>query len=276
MRKIFNFIKNHLLLIIISILVIVPVIWVFVNSLKPSSEILLEPLSLPSQIEWDNFARAWNTAGLGTGFINSIIVTLISILLIVFISAMAAYVIARKRFRFRRSVQTIFLLGLMLPTFLAMAPLFLLMNKLNLVNSLPGLIMVYVAYSLSFTIFILIAFFKQIPHSLEEAAIIDGCGPFRVFWNIMLPLAKPGLISAAIFNFVGIWNEYILALILISNEELKTLPLQLANIMMVQQYHTDWGALYAGLVLSIIPVTIFFLIFQRRLIEGSTAGSIKG
>ncbi|MFK4997030.1 carbohydrate ABC transporter permease [Bacillus sp. N9] len=110
---------------------------------------------------------------------------------------------------------------------------------------------------------------------MEEAAIIDGCGPFKVFWKVMLPLAKPGLISAAIFNFVGIWNEYILALILISDDGAKTLPLKLANIMMVQQYRTDWGALYAGLVLSFIPVTIFYLIFQKRLIEGSTAGSVK-
>lgn len=154
---------------------------------------------------------------------------------------MAAYPLSRKSFRFRGFVEKFFLMGLMLPTFLAMAPLFLLVNELGLVNTHLGLILVYVAYSLSFTIFMLIAFFKQIPHSLEEAAIIDGCGPYMVFWKIIFPLAKPGLVSAAIFNFVGIWNEYILALILLSNDTLKTLPVKLANIMMVQQYHTDWG-----------------------------------
>ena len=223
----------------------------------------------------ETFLRAWNEAGFGRGFINSIIVTTITVTLIVIISAMAAYVLSRKTFRFRTMIQNTFLMGLMLPTFLAMAPLFLLMNNLKLVNSLPGLIAVYVAYSLSFTIFMLIAFFNQIPQSLEEAAIIDGCGPFKLFWKVMFPLVKPGLISAAIFNFVGIWNEYILALILITDDDAKTLPLKLANIMMVQQYHTDWGALYAGLVLSFIPVTIFYLIFQKRLIEGSTAGAVK-
>ena len=268
-------IRNHFFLVMVSIIIIIPVIWVFVNSVKSSADILLEPLSFPREFAFDNYIRAWSEAGFGTGFINSVIVTLISVTLIVIVSAMAAYVLSRKKFRFRAVIQNTFLMGLMLPTFLAMAPLFLLMNDLNLVNTFHGLIMVYTAYSLAFTIFMLIAFFKQIPQSLEEAAIMDGCGPFKLFWKVMFPLAKPGLISAAIFNFVGIWNEYILALILINEEQFKTLPLKLANIMMVQQYHTDWGALYAGLVMSFIPVTIFYFIFQKRLIEGSTAGAVK-
>ncbi|WP_243354679.1 carbohydrate ABC transporter permease [Bacillus litorisediminis] len=275
MKKTVRMIGNHFILAIVSLFIIIPVIWVFVNSIKASADILLEPLSFPREFAFHNYIRAWSEAGFGTGFINSVIVTLISVTLIVLVSAMAAYVLSRKKFRFRIAIQNTFLLGLMLPTFLAMAPLFLLMNDLHLVNTFHGLIMVYTAYSLSFTIFMLTAFFKQIPYSLEEAAIIDGCGPFTLFWKVMFPLAKPGLISAAIFNFVGIWNEYILALILINEEQFKTLPLKLANIMLVQQYHTDWGALYAGLVMSFIPVTIFYLIFQKRLIEGSTAGAVK-
>ncbi|KIL49846.1 carbohydrate ABC transporter permease [Jeotgalibacillus soli] len=266
---------SHLLLILCSLLILLPVLWVFINSLKPSAAILLEPFSLPTVPALDNYVRAWTDGGLGIGFLNSIFVTVITVFFIVIISAMAAYALSRKRFRFRIAIQNTFLTGLMLPTFLAMAPLFLLMNDLGLVNSHLGLIAVYVAYSLPFTIFMLIAFFNQIPHTLEEAATIDGCGPIKAFWKIMLPLAKPGLISAAIFNFVGIWNEYILALILLSDDPLKTLPVKLANIMMRQQYHTDWGALYAGIVLSFIPVVIFYLIFQRRLIEGSTAGAVK-
>jgi ABC-type glycerol-3-phosphate transport system permease component len=265
----------HLFLMLCSLLIIVPVIWVFINSLKSSADILLKPLSFPDKITLENYGRAWNDAGLGIGFLNSIFVTFITVFLIVVISAMAAYPLSRKTFKFRGFVQNFFLMGLMLPTFLAMAPLFLLVNGLGLVNTHLGLILVYVAYSLSFTIFMLIAFFKQIPHSLEEAAIIDGCGPYMVFWKVIFPLAKPGLISAAIFNFVGIWNEYILALILLSDDSLKTLPVKLANIMMVQQYHTDWGALYAGIVLSFIPVVLFYLVFQRKLIEGSTAGAVK-
>lgn len=275
MRTVFRKGYTHLFLMLCSLLIIVPVIWVFINSLKSSADILLKPLSFPDKITLENYGRAWNDAGLGIGFLNSIFVTFITVFLIVIISAMAAYPLSRKTFRFRGFVQNFFLMGLMLPTFLAMAPLFLLVNGLGLVNTHLGLILVYVAYSLSFTIFMLIAFFKQIPHSLEEAAIIDGCGPYMVFWKVIFPLAKPGLISAAIFNFVGIWNEYILALILLSNDSLKTLPVKLANIMMVQQYHTDWGALYAGIVLSFIPVVLFYLVFQRKLIEGSTAGAVK-
>ncbi|WP_050614940.1 carbohydrate ABC transporter permease [Bacillus testis] len=266
---------THTALIVVSVLILIPVVWVFINSMKTSTDILLKPLSLPSKLSFDNYARAWNDAGLGIGFLNSIFVTFVTVSLIVLVSAMAAYPLSRKVFRFRNMIQNTFLMGLMLPTFLAMAPLFLLMNGLELVNSIFGLILVYVAYSLPFTIFMLIAFFNQIPSTLEDAAVIDGCGPFRVFWKVMLPLAKPGLISAAIFNFVGIWNEYVLALILISDDVLKTLPVKMANIMMVQQYRTDWGALYAGIVLSFLPVVIFYLIFQKRLIEGSTAGAVK-
>jgi ABC-type glycerol-3-phosphate transport system permease component len=275
MRKFLRKGYTHVFLMLCSLLIIVPVIWVFINSLKNSKDILLKPLSFPDKITLSNYGRAWNDAGLGIGFLNSIFVTFITVFLIVIISAMAAYPLSRKTFRFRGFVEKFFLMGLMLPTFLAMAPLFLLVNGMGLVNTHLGLILVYVAYSLSFTIFMLIAFFKQIPHSLEEAAIIDGCGPYLVFWKVIFPLAKPGLISAAIFNFVGIWNEYILALILLSNDSIKTLPVKLANIMMVQQYHTDWGALYAGIVLSFIPVVVFYLIFQRKLIEGSTAGAVK-
>lgn len=272
------FIRNgytHLMLLVVSLIILIPVVWVFINSVKSSADILLEPLSFPDKLSFDNYARAWNDAGLGIGFLNSIFVTFVTVFFIVLISAMAAYPLSRKVFRFRKFMTNLFLMGLMLPTFLAMAPLFLLMNDLHLVNSIFGLIVVYIAYSLPFTIFMLIAFFNQIPTSLEDAAAIDGCGPIKVFFKVMLPLAKPGLISAAIFNFVGIWNEYVLALILISDDALKTLPVKMANIMLVQQYRTDWGALYAGIVLSFIPVVIFYLIFQRRLIEGSTAGSVK-
>ncbi|MGE7216291.1 carbohydrate ABC transporter permease [Priestia koreensis] len=265
----------HVVMILVTLLIAIPLLWVFLNSFKTSKQILTDPWSLPESITLKNYLNAWGEGGLGVGFINSAWITLLTVFLIVLISSMAAYVLAKKMFRLKRVIYLLFLMGLMLPTFLAMTPLFLLLNDMNLLNTYAGLIMVYVAFSLPFTIFMLTAFFRQIPSSLEEAAIIDGCGPFMVFWRIVIPLAKPGLISAAIFNFVGIWNEYVLALILISDDESKTLPLKMANLMMVQQYRTDYGSLYAGIILSIIPVMMFYLFFQRQLIEGSVAGGIK-
>lgn len=155
-------------------------------------------------------------------------------------------------------------------------PLFLLLNQLGLLNHYAGLVLVYIAYSLAFTVFLLTGFFKKLPATLEEAAILDGCSQWQVFWRVMLPLAKPGLVSATIFNLLGIWNEYILGFVLISDRDLWTLPLALANLTLVQHYRTDWGALYAGIVVSVIPIAILYALFQRQLVEGTTAGAVKG
>jgi N-acetylglucosamine transport system permease protein len=267
--------SKHLILMFWTALIILPTLWVVMNSLKTSSSILTEPYALPIPPHVENYQNAWEEAGLGRGFINSIYITILSVFFIVLFSAMPAYILARKVFMGRKLVYYFFISGLMFPTFVAMVPLFLLMTKLNLLNNHFGLLIVYTAYSLPFTIFILFAFFRSLPKSLEEAALIDGAGPYRTFFSVMLPLAKPGLISAAIFNVVGIWNEYVLALILIQSPELKTLPVSVANLMLVMQYKTDWGALYAGLIMSIIPVIIIYLVFQKQLAANTTAGAVK-
>ncbi len=267
-------IRNIIIIFWISV-IILPILWILFNSIKDSASILTNPWQLPIPPKFENFINAWGEAGLGYGFRNSIIVTLASIVVIVGISALASYVFARMKFRFKNIIYYFFLAGLMFPTFIAMAPLFILSNQLGLTNSLLGLVLIYSAYSLAFTIFILTPFFKTIPKSLEEAAIIDGCGPFGVFFKVMLPLAKPGLFSAAIFNFVGIWNEYVIGLILVTETEMRTLPVALGNLMMVIQYRTDFGALYAGIILSIIPVIIIYLLFQTQLMAGTTSGAVK-
>lgn len=265
----------HLILLGWTILIIVPLLWVIMNSLKSSGDILTDPYSLPIPPEYINYKKAWAEVGLGRSFFNSVYITIISVISIVFFAALPAYVMARKKFKGKKIVYYYFISGLMFPTFVAMVPLFLLMSKLNLLDNHIGLILVYTSYSLPFTIFLLFAFFRTLPKSLEEAALVDGAGPYRTFFTVMLPLAKPGLISAAIFNVVGIWNEYVMALILMQSTELKTLPVSVANLMMVMQYKTDWGALYAGLILSIIPVVIVYLFFQKQLTIQTTAGAVK-
>ena len=266
----------HGTLALYAIIVIYPMIWLLSASLKNSRELFEKPWGLPASLEWSNFATAWVEAGIGRYFLNSVFVTAVSIFFILLIGAMAAYALARFVFRGSGAVYNVFASGMMFPVFLGIVPLFLLLRNLGMWNNYFGLITVYIAYSLPFTIFILTGFFKTLPHELAEAGLIDGCSQFGVFWRIMMPLAKPGLIAAGIFNFFGIWNEYPLALVIIADSNLRTLPLGIANLLMVQHYETNWGALFAGLVLVMVPTLIVYLFFQRQITEGLTAGALKG
>ncbi|MGC8862978.1 MAG: carbohydrate ABC transporter permease [Armatimonadota bacterium] len=259
-----------------SVVVVYPMLWLVLASLKNSRELFEKPWGLPSSPQWANFARAWTQAGIGRCFVNSVFVTAVSMFLILLIGSMAAYALARFVFVGRNFIHTAFVSGMMFPVFLGIVPLFLLLRNLGMWDNYFGLITAYVAYSLSFTVFVLTGFFKQLPGELAEAALIDGCSHFAVFRRIMLPLAKPGLIAAGIFNFFGIWNEYPLALVIIATDSLRTLPLGIANLLMVQHYETDWGALFAGLVIVMLPTLVVYFIFQRQITEGLTAGALKG
>jgi N-acetylglucosamine transport system permease protein len=275
-KKLLARIALHLVLLIYSAIVVYPMVWLLSASLKTSRELFEKPWGIPAVPQWQNFAKAWTEAGIGRCFINSVFVTAVSMFFILLIGSMAAYALARFVFRGRGIIHSAFVSGMMFPVFLGIVPLFILLRNLGIWNSYTGLITSYVAYSLSFTIFVLTGFFKQLPSELAEAGLIDGCGHFTVFWRVMMPLAKPGLIAAGIFNFFGIWNEYPLALVIISSNELRTLPLGIANLLMQQHYETDWGALFAGLVLVMLPTLIVYLFFQRQITEGLTAGALKG
>lgn len=263
-------------LILYAVVVIYPMVWLLAASLKTSRELFVTPWGLPASPQWVNFATAWTEAGIGRYFMNSVFVTAVTMFFILLIGSMAAYALARFAFRGSTAIYNVFLSGMMFPIFLGIVPLFLLLRNLSMWNNYFGLITVYVAYSLSFTIFILTGFFRTLPHELAEAGLIDGCSQFAVFWRIMMPLAKPGLIAAGIFNFFGIWNEYPLALVIIADNDLRTLPLGIANLLMVQHYETNWGVLFAGLVMVMIPTLVVYLFFQRQITEGLTAGALKG
>jgi len=264
------------LLALYALIVILPMLWLIASSLKTDTEIFTRPWGLPASPQWGNFARAWVGARIGTYFLNSVFVTTVSVALILFISAMASYVLARFVFPARGIVHTTFLFGMMFPVFLGIVPLYFLLSRLLMLDNYFGLVTVYVAYSLSFTIFVLTGFFKTLPSELAEAGLIDGCSHIAVFFRIMLPLAKPGLITAGIFNLLGIWNEYPLALVIITSPERWTLPLGLAKLTIMQQYETDWGALCAALVIVTVPALVAYLLFQRRITAGLTAGALKG
>jgi len=189
---------------------------------------------------------------------------------------MAAYVLAKYVFPGAKAIYGGFLVGMMFPNFLVVVPLFVMLRDMSLLDTRTGLVLVYVAYSLSFTIFVLTGFFEALPNDLMEAAMLDGCTHASTFWRVMLPLARPGLIIVGIFNAIGLWNEYGLALVLLSSESNRTLPLGIANLTMTQQYQSDWGALFAGLVIVMLPVLGLYWAFRDKVHEAMLAGAVKG
>ena len=230
----------------------------------------------PVELQWDNFARAWTKAHVGDYLLNTLIVVVPALLLTLIISAMAAYVLARFEFVGRRFLFYMFLSGMLFPVFLALVPLFNLVNQLKMLNTFHGLIIVYIAYSLPFTIFFLTGFFKTLPTEIEESAIMDGANPYQVFFKVMLPMASPGLISMGIFNFLGMWNQYVLPLVLISDESKYMLPQGLAFMLFKQFYENDWSALFAALTIIMVPTLIVYITFQKQIQDGITTGALKG
>ena len=271
----------YAVLIALSLVAAVPLFWLFTSSLKSDQQIFLHPMSLPemSNLQWDNFSRAWTQGRFGRYFGNSVMVGLATVTLTVFASATAAYALARFRFRGSRPMLFFFLAGLMLPLQLSIVPLFFEMKWLNLLNSRIGLVTAYVAFGLPFGIFVLTGFFKTLPSSLYESALIDGAGEFRAFWSIMLPTVKPGLVTVAIFSFLGAWNEFFMAFMFLSggdSESVRTLPLGLANLTIVSQFRSDWGMAFAGLTLMILPTLVAYCFLQAQITRGITAGAVKG
>ncbi|MBN9502271.1 MAG: hypothetical protein BGO01_16925 [Armatimonadetes bacterium 55-13] len=264
-----------------ALTIVVPLLWVLVNSLKTGSEVFSRPWGIPSSPQFVNYKNAWNEAGIGKYFLNTLLVTVGTLVILLPISAMAAYIFGRYPFRGSKTLFSAFLGGMMFPNFLVVIPLFFLLRDIplgdgNMLDTRTGLILVYVAYSLSFTIFVLTGFFQALPGELAEAAMMDGCGHAKTFWKIMLPLARPGLIVVGIFNAIGLWNEYPLALVLLSKDENRTLPLGIADLVMSQHYASDWGALFAGLVIVMLPVMVVYWIFRDKIHETMLAGAVKG
>ncbi|MCT9930909.1 carbohydrate ABC transporter permease [Planotetraspora sp. A-T 1434] len=269
---------SHVALVIWSILVIYPIVWTFLGAFKTNTELFGDnPLALPQHFGWDAWGRAWAKAHIGLYMVNTIKVVAISTFLTMLFGSMAAYVLARYTFRGNRLIYLLFVSGLSFPVFLALAPLWLTMKNLGLLGTHTGVILVYVAYSLPFTVFFLTAFFKTLPTSVGEAAMMDGCSHTRTFFQIMLPMAKPGLISITIFNVLGQWNQYLLPIVLLPGDaEDKWLITQgIANISTSAGYEADWAGLFAALSMAIIPVLIVYVIFQRQIQSGLTTGALK-
>lgn len=261
---------SHVLLSIWSIIVIVPFLWVVLSSFKTTKEILASPFSLPAHWRFDNYVHAWTDAGIRQFFLNTVIVVGVALVLVMMLGSMCAYVLARFKFPGARFIYYLMLAGLTFPVFLAIVPLFFVLKNLELINTLPGLIMVYVAFALPFTVFFLYAFFKTLPDDVYEAALIDGAGEWRAFFRIMLPMARPGMAAVAIFNFLGLWNQFLLPVALNTDPSRYVLTQGMASFASQAGYAVDFGALFAAVVITVVPVLIVYVIFQRRL-EGSVS-----
>ena len=266
---------SHGILVLWSLIIIVPLLWVIMSSFKTSSEIFASPFALPSSLRFDNYANAWTTAGIGSFFFNSVIVVFGALALTMLFGSMSAYVLARFTFPGNRIIYYAMLAGLTFPVFLAIVPLFFVLRGIGLLNTLPGLIITYAAFAFPFTVFFLYAFFRSLSKSIAEAAAVDGAGEWRTFVQIMLPMARPGLATVAILNFVGLWNQFLLPVALNSNPENYVLTQGMAAFASQAGYSVDFGALFATVVITVVPVLIVYLIFQRQLQGSVSTGTNK-
>ena len=267
---------SHTFLAVWAALTILPLAWMFVSSFKDNNEILTDPWGLPAALRFDNWARAFGEAQIGRYLFNSLVVVAGSLTLTMLLGATAAYVFARYDFRGRQLLYYLFVGGMMFPVFLALVPLFFVVRNAGLFGTWTGLVLVYAAYSLPFTVFFLTAFFRTLPTSVAEAALMDGCGHFGLFFRVMLPMARPGLISVAIFNFLTQWNQFLLPQVLMQGDESKWVLAQgLAALAVNQGYAGDYSQLFAGLTIAVLPVLVVYAIFQRGIQAGLTAGQLK-
>jgi raffinose/stachyose/melibiose transport system permease protein len=243
------------------------------SSFKTNVQIFQAPFAVPDFTNLTNLARIWNETNFVTYFVNSIIVTGVSMFLILTLGTMAAYAIARYKFTGSGFILMFFVAGLTLPLKLAIIPLFILMRDLGILNSHASLIVIYVATGLPTTVFIMTGFIRTLPSELEDAARMDGANEALIMWKIMLPLVRPALVIAGIQNVVPIWNDFFFPLVFIQSDRLKTLPQGLASFM--GEYNTDWGVMFSGLTLSVLPIVIIYILLSKQFISGMTAGAVK-
>lgn len=270
---------SHGFLAVWGILIILPLIWLVLGSFKTDVQIGESALSWPANWHFDAFPRAWSK-GIGNYFANTMIVMVFSVPLTMLLGSMAAYVLARYPFRGNRPIYFFFVSGAMFPVFLALVPLFFMVKRLDMLNTFQGLILVYVAYSMPFTVFFMHSFFRTLPTAVHEAAVIDGASHTRIFFQVMLPMAKPGLISVGIFNVLGQWNQYILPSVLMqpqtgSDPERYMLTQGLIQLQYQMGYETDLPVLFAGVTIAMIPMLVVYLSFQRQIQAGLTSATLK-
>lgn len=275
----------YVALITLAISIIVPVVWVFMSSLKTNAEFQGSPWSLPASFYIQNFLDAFEKANMAEYFLNSVIVTALGLLLLVVIALPASYVLARFDFKGKKFINTAFMGGLFINVNYIVVPIFLMLTSWDdvvydmigdffFLDNIVVLAVVYAATAIPFTVYLLSSYFRTLPKAYEEAAFIDGCGYFKTMIKVMAPMAKPSIITVILFNFLAFWNEYIIALTLMPGAS-KTLPVGLVTLSKGQMAAANYGQLYAGLVIVMLPTLILYIMVQKKLTQGMTLGGLK-
>lgn len=263
-----------LFIICFSLVAVTPLLWLLANSIKSNPGFLNAPMGFPHELRLSNYAQAWKIGRIERYFLNSIIVTGGSVTILIVVCLPAAFALIRMQFRLRQLVLTLFLFGLFVPVHAIIVPVFITLNAMKLRGSLLALVLPYIAFGVPITTLIASGRLSTIPRELEEAAVMDGCGIFSVFFRIIVPLMRAEVVTVGIVNVIWIWNELFFALVVTSSDELRTLPFGLLSF--VSQYATQWTWLFAGLVMSFLPLFGLYLGLQKYIIGGMTAGVIKG
>lgn len=271
----------------LAVLILVPVAWVFLASVKETAEHYGNPWALPTHLHWQNFAQAWKGAKMGSFMGYSVLVTALALVFLLVVALPAAYCLARFRFTGRRLLNTCIMAGLFVNVNYIVVPIYLMLSDGDkwlysafgsgfLLNNHFVVALIYASTALPFTIYLLTGYFSTLPHDFEEAAYIDGAGYGRTMVQIIFPMAKPSIITVILFNFLAFWNEYIIVKTLITDQNKWTLPAGLLNLMQAQQSAAAYGTMYAGLVLVMLPVLILYICVQKNLTRGMTVGGLKG
>jgi N-acetylglucosamine transport system permease protein len=266
----------RLLLIVFLLIIVIPFVPVVLNSFKSNAQYYESIWSLTTSLALTNYTAAYAKSDITRAMLNSGLVCAVSVFLTIILGSMVAYILARRHIRYEKRITNLYLIGLLIPQVVGIIPQFFLARIFNLYDNLLMLVFTYTAFELPFAVFLLTAFCRTLPDDLEEAATIDGAGPFQTFLKIILPLTKPGIITVGIFAFLDFWSEYARALVFISSETKKTIAIAIMTFKPLMGFKIDWGILYAVCILFILPVIILYAIFQRRLIDGLTAGGVKG
>lgn len=275
----------YVALITLAISILIPVIWVFMSSIKQNSEFYGSPWTIPMGVYIQNFTDAFQKANMGEYFLNSVIATGLGLALLLVVSLPASYVLARFNFKLRKILNTLMMAGLFINVNYIVVPIFLMligwddtlysMFGVNFfLNNIVVLAVVYAATAIPFTVYLLTGYFKTLPTAYEEAALIDGCGYFKTMIKVMIPMAKPSIVTVILFNFLAFWNEYIIALTLMPGSS-KTLPVGLMNLMQASRGKAEYGMMYAGLVIVMLPTLILYILVQKKLTQGMTLGGLK-
>lgn len=275
MKKTVSSVLIKMVLLLLMIVTLVPVIWVVISSLKTRREMLTMPWGLPEIMQWENYSKAWEKANFQVLFKNSIYITTVSLVVMILLAAMVAFAITRYRLKAGRTILMYMLVGQTISASMIIFPIVIMLRKLGLAEGHTGLILTYIAGGLPFAVFVLQGFFVGIPHELYEAAEIDGANEVELFTKVSLPLAKPSLATVLLYQFMWVWNEFVLAFTLINRPEDRTIIVGLYSVVN-GALQTDYVTAFAGAVIVCIPIILMYLLFQKYLIQGLVAGAVKG